>query len=207
MSTAKKYAFNNRPISPQSRGKMIAAIQICWKQLRQDLHADADALREERLIWITDLLKLKHQIHSIKGLSDGQLGAVLDELRRLTETPRPSARTATAKVVSFPHGGAEIIHLSSEAQLYALGKLVNFIGWTTEKKEAYLKPRFRVTTERMLTHKQCNSFMMHLLNIAAHRDLKQTLGKDVKISRKMTGEHIRVLKRKLQIDRQELKNG
>lgn len=202
MSLARKHAFNSRSISPESRGKMIAAIQICWKQLRQDLHGDADALREERLIWVTDLLHLKHQIHSIKGLSDGQLGAVLDELHRLTQSPTASAQTAVAKVVTMPHGGgAEIIHLSSEAQLYTINILLNFVGWTAARKQSYLKTRWRTTSERMLTHKQCNSFVMHLLNIAAHKDLKQIHGKDVKISRKMTGAHIPVLKKKLGIDR------
>lgn len=201
MSTAKNYAFNRRSAPGNSRGKMIAAIQIEWKNLRRDLRDDAEALREERLIWIQKTLGLRHELHSMTALSDKQLGIVLDEIRKLTRTPRPSATTAVAKIVTMPNGGgAEIVHLSSEEQLYAIGILTKFIEWNSEKIAAYLKPRFRVTTERMLTHKQCNSFMMHLLNIAASKDLKRMLGKDTKVSRKMAGEHIPSLKRKLGID-------
>lgn len=201
MSTARNFNYKRRSTPVKSpRSGMIAAIQIEWKNLRRDLHGDQEALREERLIWITNFLGLKRHLNSITALTDGQLGLVLDELRRLTNAPRPSAQTAVAKVLPYGEGGAQIIHMSSEEQLFTIEKLLKFIGWTEIDKAKYLKPRFRATTERMLTHKQCNSFLMHLLNIAAHKDLKKLLGKDTKISRKMTAEHIPIIKKKLGID-------
>jgi hypothetical protein len=200
MSTARNYAFNRRSNVPFGRKGMIAAIQIEWKKFRGDLRFDKEELRESRLDWITEVLGLDRRCESMTELTDRQIAAVLDEIRKLVNPPRVSEKTVVAKVVTTPGGSAEIIHLSGEAQLYAIGKLLDFIGWTDFQKASFLKKRFRTTTERMLTHAQCNAFMMHLLSIAAHKDLKRILGTDVKISRKMKSEHIPLLKRTLGID-------
>lgn len=199
MSTARQYAPKSRSNADKSRNGMIAAIQIEWKKFRHDLKFDKEELRETRLDWITDILGLKQRCESMTSLSNGQLAIILDELRKLVKPPRVSNKTVVAKIVTTGDS-AQIIHLSSEAQLNAIGKLLTFIEWSEFQKATFLRKRFRTTTERMLTHAQCNAFMMHLLSIAAHKDLKRILGKDMKVSRKMKAEHIPILKRILGID-------
>lgn len=99
-----------------------------------------------------------------------------------------------------PSGGAEITFLTSEEQLFTFKKLEAHIGWTDEQRENYLNPRFRRTTFQILTFIQANALIMQLLNIAAHKDLKSSLGKDKKITRQMTAKYIPALKQKLRID-------
>lgn len=190
MAAAKNRAFKNRSMSAQSHNKAIAAIQILWKQMRPDLTFDKEGSREERLAWIAQFLGMKRELKSITDLSDTKLGLVLEEMRRLTgqsATSRQNApqspNTATFGVVeTAPSGGAEITFLTSEEQLFTLKKLEEHIGWTPEQRENYLKPRFRRTNFQMLTFKQANALIMQLLNIAAHKDLKSTLGPEKTIS-------------------------
>jgi hypothetical protein len=208
MATAKNRAFKSRSMSAQSHSKAIAAIQILWKQMRPDLTFDKEGSREERLAWIAQFLGMKRELKSITDLSDKQLGLVLEEMRRLTGQPsKPrqnapqSPNTATFGVVeTTPSGGAEIIHLTTPGQLITLKKLEAHIGWTQLQRENYLQPRFRRTNFQMLTFKQANSLIMQMLNIAAHKDLKSTLGPDKKITRQMTAKYIPTLKQKLRID-------
>ncbi len=201
MSTARKYAVNNRPMSHDSHNRAIAAIQILWKQMRADLRFDKEALREERLIWIADFLGLKRELKSITDLSDKQLGIVLEEMRRLScqnSTCAKSQVSTNLRIVETTQSsGADVVHLAGEAQLFTINKLVGFIGWSEEGFRDFLFEKFRRRTPRMLTFKKANSLMMILLNIAADKQLRAQ-GK-TKITRQMTAEYIPVLKRKLQI--------
>ncbi len=211
MTTARKYTSNSRPMSRESRNNAIAAIQICWKQMRPDLHGDKDALREERLVWIASFLQLRRPLGSITDLSDKQMGIVLEEMRRMTGTqpkPKQSAAPREGNIVNiadYRHEqtgettDAEVTHLAGEAQIYTINKLVGSIGWSEEGFRDFLFQKFRRRSPRMLKFKEANALTMILLNIAADKELRAQ-GK-TKISRKMTAEHIPLLKRKLQIDR------
>ncbi len=212
MATAKKRPFNNRSMSSQSHNKAIAAIQILWKQMRPDLVFDKEGSREERLAWIAQFLGIKRELKSITDLSDTQLGLVLEEMRRLTGQPakprQNAAKSQTAPasdifgvVQNSPSGGAEIIHLTTEEQLFTLKKLEAHIGWTDAHRENYLKPRFHRTNFRTLKFDQANALIMQMLTIAAHKDLKSSLGREKKITRQMTAKYIPTLKKKLRIDR------
>lgn len=205
MSTARKYAANSRAMSPQSRHAAYAAINITWQQMRPDLKFEAkEIVREEMLAWCASFLALK-KLDSIKDLSDGQIGRVLDEMKRMTgQQPQPkpdqkspfTSRCGKLRAVEPPGTGAEIIHLTSEEQLFTLQKLETFIGWTAERRENYLQPRFQRKNFQMLTFKQANTLMMQMLNIAAHKDLKAQ-GKPT--GRAATAKHIKIIKKKLQI--------
>lgn len=202
MTTARKYNPNQRSMSVQSRNSGYAAMNILWLQMRPDLKWESrDVIREERLIWIADLLGLKRELKSTKDLTDGQIGIVLDEMKRLTggdkAVPKVPAKIQPNNVVQFPAPpGAEIIHLASEEQQYTAQKLFDFLGWTAPAKEKFLRERFDCPNVRMLTFKKANSLMMILLNIAAHADLKS---KGLPTGRKETAKQIKEIKRRLQI--------
>ena len=208
MSTARKYAFNSHSISPESRRAAYAAININWLQMRPDLRFESkEIIRDERLAWISSFLQLARPLESTTKLTDGQIGLLLDEMRRMTGTvaeTKPKQLTGTNVVqlsdykkpeTSSP-GSAEIKHLTGEAQSYTLEKLEKYIGWTAEQRENYLKPRFGAGNFRMLQFKQANALMMQMLNIAAQKDLKAQ-GK--KTGRAENAKYIPILKKKLQI--------
>ena len=203
MSTARKYANNQRPMSAQSRNGSYAAININWQQMRPDLKFESkEIVREEMLSWIAGFLDLK-KLDSIKDLTDGNIGRVLEEMKRMTGT----APTKPKKEFSTPFGrgqirsvpppsGAEVIHLATEEQQFTAQKLFDFLGWNVERKEEFLRDRFKCPNVRMLTFKKANSLMMILLNISAHVDLK---AKGKKTGRTETAKHIGFIKKKLQI--------
>ena len=213
MSTARKYNVNSRSMSPQSRNSAIAAVQICWKQMRPDLHGDKDALREERLTWISNFLQLRRPLESVKDLSDGQMLLVLDEMKNMTgaksepkkpiEPPRQGnvvsmiGHLARKSPASIPALTATVF-LTSDEQFYTLDKLVNFIGWNEEQTENFLKKRNFAPSLKMQKFDRANALTMILLNIAADKELRAQ-GK-TKISRAMTAKYIPVLKKKLGID-------
>lgn len=210
MSIARKYNANQRSMSAQSRNLAIAAIQICWKQMRSDL-SDKDELRAERLAWIAGFLQLARPLRSITDLSDGQMGIVLEEMRRLTGTQpklkQPAAKLTDTNVVQFPTGKkhdahpaeSETVHLAGEGQIYTINKLVGFIGWTDTHFREFLFNKFRRRSPRMLKFKEATSLTMILLTIAADKDLRAR--GEARVTRAMTTKHIPVLKRKLEIDR------
>lgn len=206
MSTARKYAFNNRrTFAPQARKGMIASFQIEWKNLRKDLHGDNEALREERLIWINDKLNLKRPVKSLTELTDGQLAYVLDDLRTLTGTKVNLSGREKGQIerehlnadkrINFT-GGADVIHLASEEQQFTARKLFEFLGWNIERIEEFLRDRFNCPNVAMLRFEKANSLLMILLNIAAHADLKS---KGRPTGRAATSKHIKFIKTRLNI--------
>ena len=209
MSTARKYAFNQPSMSPGSRRHCYAAINILWGRMRPDLHSESkEIVRDERLAWITSFLQLARPLSSTTKLTDGQIGLLLGEMRRMSGTksgtkPKHLTDTNVVQIADYKKSSAtnkksdaEIIHLAGDAQIYTLEKLETYIGWTAEQRENYLKPRFGAGNFRMLQFKQANALMMQMLNIAAHKDLKAT-GK--KTGRAENAKYIPVLKKKLQI--------
>ncbi len=210
MSTAKKRTF----YAPQSRNGAYAAINIKWLQMRPDLRFEnKEIIREERLAWIASFLRLP-TLDSLTNLTSDQIGLVLDEMNRMTgarqtnHAGRESERTtkSTGKVVNIADyrqplaaepTEAEITHLSGEAQIFTINKLVGAIGWSDEGFRDFLFKKFRRRSPRMLTFKNCNSLTMILLNIAADKELRAQ--GHAKISRAMTAQYIPILKKKLQI--------
>lgn len=186
--------------SPRSR--MIAAIHIKFKQVRRDLrHADEGEIRDERLAFINDTLRLKRSITSMRDCTDRQLGLVLDALGRLESQPAlPNSQAVPAPKAAATTGGAEITHLASAEQVYAITKLLDFLNWRAEARANFIKQRFNRTTPQMLTQKQAQTLFMILLTIAAARSVKSRTGA-ARISRKMIQAEIPDLKVRLGIDR------
>ncbi|GEM_PF-5580290 len=190
MQTARKQSEN------AYRNSMLAAVHIEWKKLRLDLRHDVEALREERLLWVSSLFGWKRPVKSMSALSNKQLAVVLDELRQLTKSKTTTNICGNLK----PENNAEIIHLASEGQVIALEKLIAFIlHWDNFKLEAFLIKRWRRKSVRMLTFAQANAAMMIFLSIAADEDLKRE-GHTGRISRAELGKHIPIIKARLEID-------
>ena len=205
MPAAKQRPFNAYSMSEDSRRKAYAKINILWKQMRPDLHfEDKDTIRDERLTWIASFLNLK-KLESTTNLSPRQLGRVVEEMMRLTgQQPKPrqnAPKSQPSGILGIVGAGAEIIHLTSPEQLFALEILEKHIGWTPQQRENYLKPRFNRTNFRTLKFDQANSLMMQMLTIGAQKDLKLILGPDVKISRRQIRKYIPDLKKRLEIDK------
>lgn len=197
MQTARK--FNNAPF----RNSMLAAIHIEWQKMRPDLKHDKDALREERLIWVSNLLGRKQTISSMSDLSDKQLGSILDELRRLNKSQVTTNFCGTLKPATTE--SAKIIHLANDAQTRTLEKLKAYLQWSNEQLEGFLVKRWKCRSIRMLTFKQANSAMFILLNIAADTDLRAQ--GHTNITRAQTSTHIPEIKHKLEIDGAHWKGG
>jgi hypothetical protein len=179
-----------------SRKKMIAAINIQWKELRPDLHNNPEELRAERLAYITDVLKLKDPLASLKDLTNYQMSRVLEHFDGLRTQPAlPNTQVVAKPVV------AEIIHLASAQQVYAINKLLDFLGWHPDSRKKFLSSRFQRENPVHLLPRQAQSLVRILLNIACQQELKKAGFK--KVTRKQICMHIPVLKKKLGIDRKE----
>lgn len=183
-------------LNQEKRRRAEIALILKFKQIRPDLKLEnKELVREERLIFVSELLGRKTMINSLSSLTDSQIHFVLDEMNRKLK-PRITAQTTTVKIVPLPHQ-ATIVHLASEEQLYTFDILLKFLGWNQEQTANYLKRRWRCTSQRLLTFAQANSLMVQLLNMAAQKDLK-TEGK--KTGRKENRKHIPTLKKKLGIN-------
>ncbi|MET0466897.1 MAG: hypothetical protein ABW007_27295 [Chitinophagaceae bacterium] len=179
-----------------SRRKMMAAINIQWKELRPDLHHSPDELREERLAYITDILKLKEPLGSLKDLTNYQMSRVLAHFDGLRAQPAlPSTRIVARPAV------AEIVHLATAQQVYTINKLLDFLGWHPDSRKKFLTARYQRENPVHLRPRQANALIRILFNIACSQELKKAGFK--KVSRAMIGMHIPVLKKKLGIDRKE----
>lgn len=184
-------------LSGESRRRAEVAIITKFQEMHPELKFESkDVQREERLIYVAEVLGRKHPIKSLKALSDAEVHFVLNEMSGKLK-PAISSTTTAVNIVQTSHQHSEIVHLTSKEQNYAFDILFAFLEWTTEYKEDYLTKRWRRKSERMLTFSQANSLMMQLLNSAAHKDLK-AMGK--KTGRKENAKHIPILKRKLGLD-------
>lgn len=194
MQTARKASDSHR----ESRRKLMAAINIRWKELRPDLHGDAEALRAERLAYVGQVLKLKQPLSSMTELTNYHLNRVLfhfDELQRQPALP------GTMVVAAKPAERAEIIHLASREQVFAINKLLDFLGWQAESRKKFLSARFKRENPVHLLPRQAQSLIRILLNIACSQELKARGFR--KVTRPMIATHIPALKKKLGIDRKE----
>ena len=204
-ATARK--LNVNPVS-NLRQKMIAAVNIEYKSFNPYVE-DKETHRAARLDFVSRILNLRRPCKSITDLSDKQLGLVLDELRlqngqQASKTPESNTdlRFSQKSKNPVPEGGAEVVHLASEEQVFTINKLVSFIGWSEEHFREFLFKKCRRRSPRMLTFKKANGLTMILLNIAADKDLIAS-GAVRPISRAQIAEHIQIVKKKLQIDQKQ----
>ena len=203
----------NRPRSKKdARAATIAAIHITWKKLRPDLRHDKDELRAERLAFMSRVLK--REVTSARDLTQSKLGKVLDAMRDLEIAPllpggigipacppRDTAQAGSQDPTdrNVCPTGAEVTHLATAAQNVTIDKLFLHLGWTLEGIERFLLQRFKVRSHRMLTPAKANSLTFILMGIAAQRAIKHR-GHEGRVSRRMIGQEIPALKRRLGID-------
>jgi hypothetical protein len=174
---------------------MLAAVNIKWAKLRPDLR-DREELHDELCAFLTDRLKLKEPLTSLRSLTDRQLYRSLDALSEM-ET-QPALPHSEAK----NEGGAEIIHLATAEQVFTINKLLDFLNWSAEARSRFIQERYRRTSPSMLTPKQAHALLMILLNIATARVLKERSG-GTPVTRLMIRQEIPVLKARLGIDRRQ----
>lgn len=193
MQTARKSSDSFK----ESRRKMMAAINIQWKELRPDLHSDPEAMREERLAYITQILKLKSPVSSLTELQNYHLKKVLFHFDELRQRPTLPGMPVAAKQTE----SAEIIHFASAEQVFTINKLLDFLGWQPDSRKKFLSARFKRENPVHLLPRQAQSLTRILFNIACSQELKARGFR--KVTRPMIATHIPVLKKKLGIDRKE----
>jgi len=205
MQTAAQQQRRARASTRSTRARTIAAIQITWKKIRRDLR-DPEELREQRLAFMADVLKLRKPLGSTRDLTDKQLGRVLDRMRELEGQPElPGAQSIHAPLpfhssaVNGVEEAAEIIHLATAAQVSTIEKLLAFLGWRQAAQEAFLQKRFERSSPRLLTPAQAHSLTMILLNIGAAKEIRSRSEMN-RVSRVMIRAEIPALKRRLGID-------
>lgn len=191
---APQAASSSKPI----RARMLAAVNIKWAKLRPDLRNDRKDLHDELCSFITDKLRLKEPLGSLRSLSDRQLERVLDVLSDLESQPPLPHSEATAAAAE--REGATVIHLASAEQSHTINKILDHLGWSQQARENFIKQRYRRTSPAMLAPKQANGLTMILLAIAAARALKDRGGVS-RVSRAMIRAEIPALKARLGIDR------
>lgn len=190
---------DDRRNSQPARTRMLAAVHVLWHKLRPDLHHDKDQERDERIAFINDVLNLRRPVSSMRSLSDAQLGRVLDELRRREMQPTLAGYTPPVKPASVQPAVAEVIHLATAEQIFAVDKLFGYLSWTDEFREDFVERRFKRRRVSALTTGRAHALIRILLNVACSRDLK-VVGAG-KVSREMIRAEIPKLKARLGIDR------
>ena len=202
-----------------ARRKMLAAVNIRWKQRRPDLRHDEEGLKEGLRSFAAQVCELAN-VESIGDLNNRELGRLLDALKEPSEMSRPMRRVkagdngvscgmfgrgksgdeSVRPTTGSPHSKGEIVHLASEAQKITLQKLFEFAEWDAQKIQGFVSKRFRVKSFAMLRFHQANSLTRILLNIGVSKQIKKQVGKSVKVTEEMIRAGIPELKRKLGID-------
>ena len=194
-------------VANDGRRKMLAAVNIRWKQNRPDMRHDEEGLKQALRDFAAQVCGLGN-VESLGDLNNRELGRLLDALKEPSELKQPgpgvirgtfkgeNARTLQRANV----GEGEIVHLASEAQKATLQKLFEFLEWDQEKSANFVAKRFKSLSLAMLKFKQAQSLTRILLNIAVSKEIKRQLGASIKVSREMTRAGIPDIKRRLGID-------
>jgi hypothetical protein len=190
------------------RRRLLAAINITWKEIRPDL-GSADELREARLDFAATELRIP-PIGSYSELSNSQLSKVLSAMQRERAQPslagcnvrriQPAQEVADQVSRGTP---AEVVHLASLEQTWAINRVFKYLAWTETGCEAFLRRNFQRNNVRTLTPKQARSALTILLHIAASRDIKARAAKErrsITVTKPMKLAEIPAIKRKLGID-------
>ena len=198
------------------RKKMIAKIHIQYPRLRPDLrHSTREEMRESRLHYCSVVLGLRAPLESLKRLDDRQLGKVLDaieaEMRQGVLAGCNVHRLLPKETAQAPDAGegasnqvrageeAEIHHLAGAEQVWAINKLLSYLGWSKQGREEFIGKRYNRTNPRLLSPGDANSLMATLIYIASHHDLKKVYGEKAKIPKPEIVANIPAIKRKLGI--------
>jgi len=188
--------FENAHRHKELRRKMLAKIHIEWKGLRPDLRHSSSELREGLLDFATAELNVQ-KLGSLSELTSIQLGRVLDAMSKMRNQPQlPGCEKHHVQPVDTQ---AELIHLASNEQRWAIARLFNHLGWSLAGRAAFLQRNFRREKDALLTQKQAHSCIRILLNIAVSHELKQQFGEQKKISQTMKRAAIPQLKSRLGI--------
>lgn len=143
-------------------------------------------------MFAANVLGLK-KLDSMSKLSDDQLGRVFGVLKS------GGQRVGPVRDDEQPTGGQNVIHLASKEQVWAIGKIVAYLGWSDAGFKNFLADRFKGRPPRMMTPTDAHNCIRVLLNCAASRDLK-----DGDKSRKISTDEIRAylpaLKKQIGID-------
>ncbi|HKQ06628.1 MAG TPA: hypothetical protein VJ464_15955 [Blastocatellia bacterium] len=190
----------------ERRRKMYAKISLDWKQMRPDLHHGSQEARDALHDFASAELRLP-PIASLRELTIPQLKKLIEAMQREIAQPQIAGLNLTAFAVQVPATQAaaqaapgEVVHLCSNEQAWAIGRVFSYLGWTDAGREAFLKRNFRRTNQRMLTVRQAGSAIRILLNIAASGDIKLRKGKDFKVPAWMIRAEIPALKRRIGLE-------
>jgi hypothetical protein len=188
------------------RRKMYAKIHVIWAQLRPDLKKGSDDYKEALYMFAEAELKLP-QIGSFTELTQPQLARVIEALEREQSQPALYQQRAD-NVVQFkpnPHHAsavdqqaqADVQHLASQPQRYAINRLFSYLGWGDYGREKFLENKFRCKSVEMLLQKQAHSCIRILLNAAGSKYWKAQ-GKET-VSKPMIAAAIPKIKQEIGI--------
>lgn len=193
------------------RAKMIRYIQTNFPKLRPDLRHSTEELREARLQFCSEVLKLRAPLTSIKRLNEHQLGRVIDAMKREMKEPllpgsnvipMPTAKVADQQGLSCKAkdmGGSTVIHLAGNEQVWAIERVLDHLNWSEKGREAFFQRNWQVNTPRQLQHVEANAAFAIVMTIACSNEIKAQKGDTFKVSREMIRQHTPGLKRRLGI--------
>ena len=212
MGRASNHKPMYRETNSEYRTKLMRKLHVTWREARPDLRHSTEELRSERLAFCEEVLGLGYSIESMTELNNDQLGRVIDALKDQTRRMEPAgpnvrpfrrpAKAASTTRLSEPAGRsdqanppaasgageeqeAEIIHLASQQQIWAINKLYSYIGWQLERQEQYLMSKFSRRNPAMLTPRQAHSYTVILLSVAAQKDIQRANPEIEKVTREL----------------------
>jgi hypothetical protein len=218
-STQRRQEPQSAQSKKEARRARYAAINATWKQLRPDLRHSAVELREARLDYAAAVNGIA-PIGSLADLTIHQLDRVIEAMKRDLQQPAwpvqssefsvQRSRFATRNSEPGTQDGA-VVHLATEEEAWAVEQVLDYLGWSDEGRQGFLRKNFRRATPQMLTHRQAKSAITVLLTIAASRDIKKREGETaaaigpeaspIKVSRLMIRAEMPSLKKRIGIDR------
>lgn len=175
MGAAKKRSF---------RDSLNAGIHAAWTELRPDLRHDREEQRAQRLRYVEAVTG--YQVESLTELSEAALGEVLNAMR-LELGPREKRQIAN-NVVEATFGRRRTVHqgppatvqpindFATKAQVWAMRKIFDWLGWGHEKATEWLQKKYKRSAVEKLSFKQGHSAIRLLLEIATSRWLKSDRG-------------------------------
>lgn len=195
--------------STDGRRRMLGFIHGNFAKMRPDLRHDTEGLRVARLLFATQVLKLRAPLVSMKRLNETQLGRVIDAMRRemnnpqlpgTNVTPLPVAKVTLETGTSCKaEDMGQVIHLAGNEQVWAIERILDHLNWGDKGREAFFTNNFRVKSPKQLKHSQANAAMTILLRIAISREIKDEKGKDFKVTQGMISANTKSFKLKLGI--------
>jgi hypothetical protein len=173
---------------------MFAKIHCTWKEIRPDLTHPSEESREALLSFTEAELKLT-QLGSLSELTNAKLSRLIESL--VLEQQQPRLAGCQSQGGSPAASRAEVSHLASKEQVWAIKQILNYLGWTVEFRAKFIRERYRCESPSMLTSRNAKAMIRILLNVASARDLKSKLGNETKVSKPMIVGYLPTLKAKL----------